>query len=167
MIVSSFLPLYWKHYKLFPLVWTFILVYLCWVEKPFAWRSIVLAFWVIFSRLEFFSNGLKKSGIYYYTIYLMQCSWAVTMSFGNGLLWGIYHYERFGGDPQKRGLQNRIASEIFLSLLWGKLWHFWTLFFFCFRKGTSIYGPPHGPRIKKLYHCYANANVTMADPACF
>ena len=39
---------------------------------------------------------------------------------GNALLWSIFHYERFGGDPQKRGLQNRLVSELVLSALLGK-----------------------------------------------
>ena len=31
---------------------------------------------------------------------------------GNALLIGIIHYERFGGDPQKRSVRNRMASEM-------------------------------------------------------
>ena len=31
---------------------------------------------------------------------------------GNALLMGIIHYERFGGDPQKRSIRNRLTSEI-------------------------------------------------------
>ena len=35
----------------------------------------------------------------------------------NVLLLAIIHYERFGGDPQKRGLGNRLISAIFWTLL--------------------------------------------------
>ena len=35
----------------------------------------------------------------------------VSGTLGNALLLGILHYERFGGDPQKRSVRNRMASE--------------------------------------------------------
>ena len=35
----------------------------------------------------------------------------------NVLLLAIIHYERFGGDPQKRGLGNRLISAIFWTML--------------------------------------------------
>ena len=37
--------------------------------------------------------------------------------FSNLLLLGLAHYERFGGDPQKRSLGNQIASQAALSLV--------------------------------------------------
>ena len=36
----------------------------------------------------------------------------VSGTLGNALLLGILHYERFGGDPQKRSVRNRMASEM-------------------------------------------------------
>ena len=36
----------------------------------------------------------------------------VSGTLGNTLLFGILHYERFGGDPQKRSVRNRMASEM-------------------------------------------------------
>ena len=48
-------------------------------------------------------------------------SWFLNLTLGNALLLGVWHYERFGGDPQKRGLQNRLVSEIAVSGLLGTL----------------------------------------------
>ena len=31
-------------------------------------------------------------------------------TFGNILVWGVYHFEYYGGDPQKRGFGNRVLS---------------------------------------------------------
>ena len=36
---------------------------------------------------------------------------------GSVLMFGIIHYERFGGDPQKRSLQNRLASQIIVACI--------------------------------------------------
>ena len=43
--------------------------------------------------------------------------WAITTLFGNGFLGIIWHFERFGGDPQKRSLQNRLASQIIVACI--------------------------------------------------
>ena len=45
----------------------------------------------------------------------MCTSASVCLSFGNALLIGILHYERFGGDPQKRGLGNRLIFHAVLA----------------------------------------------------
>ena len=42
---------------------------------------------------------------------------SITFSFGNALLLSILHYERYGGDPQKRSLGNRLAADIGLAIL--------------------------------------------------
>ena len=41
----------------------------------------------------------------------------VTFTFGNLLLVSILHYERYGGDPQKRSLGNRLAADMCLAIL--------------------------------------------------
>ena len=46
----------------------------------------------------------------------------------NLLMLAIIHYERFGGDPQKRGLGNRIISAMLWSTLFSSDAHFLTLF---------------------------------------
>ena len=46
--------------------------------------------------------------------------WAVMcpmVILSNLLLLGLAHYERFGGDPQKRSLGNRLASQAALSAI--------------------------------------------------
>ena len=43
--------------------------------------------------------------------------WAITTLFGNCFLGIIWHFERFGGDPQKRSLQNRLASQIIVACI--------------------------------------------------
>ena len=50
---------------------------------------------------------------------LFWMSWFLNLTLGNALLLGVWHYERFGGDPQKRSLQNRLVSEIAISGLLG------------------------------------------------
>ena len=39
-------------------------------------------------------------------------AFVISGTLGNALLIGIIHYEKFGGDPQKRSLRNRLTSEI-------------------------------------------------------
>ena len=41
----------------------------------------------------------------------------VSFTFGNLLLLSILHYERYGGDPQKRSLGNRLAADMCLAIL--------------------------------------------------
>ena len=43
---------------------------------------------------------------------LSSLAFFVSGTLGNALLLGILHYERFGGDPQKRSVRNRMASEM-------------------------------------------------------
>ena len=40
---------------------------------------------------------------------------ALSFSLGNFLLFGLYHYERFGEDPAKRSLFNRLISQCLLA----------------------------------------------------
>ena len=42
---------------------------------------------------------------------------AISTLFGNGFLGTIWHFERFGGDPQKRSLHNRLASQIMVACM--------------------------------------------------
>ena len=39
-----------------------------------------------------------------------------TMTIGNAFLIAVIYHERFGGDPQKRCLQNRLASKVHTTL---------------------------------------------------
>ena len=41
----------------------------------------------------------------------------IIMTFGSFLWFGIIHFERFGGDPQKRSISNHIISYIATSIL--------------------------------------------------
>ena len=43
--------------------------------------------------------------------------YSITFSFGNALLLSILHYERYGGDPKKRSLGNRLTADIGLAIL--------------------------------------------------
>ena len=47
---------------------------------------------------------------------LSSLAFFVSGTLGNALLLGILHYERFGGDPQKRSVRNRMASEMVLCV---------------------------------------------------
>ena len=38
-----------------------------------------------------------------------------TLLFGNIFYWGIVHYERYGGDPLKRSIQNQLISAIAIA----------------------------------------------------
>ena len=42
---------------------------------------------------------------------------AISTLFGNSFLGIIWHFERFGGDTQKRSLQNRLASQIIVACI--------------------------------------------------
>ena len=41
---------------------------------------------------------------------LLWTNTAFSWTFGLAMIFGIVHYERFGGDPQKRSLGNRLIS---------------------------------------------------------
>ena len=43
---------------------------------------------------------------------ITSLAFVIAGTLGNALLIGIIHYERFGGDPQKRSFRNRLTSEI-------------------------------------------------------
>ena len=43
---------------------------------------------------------------------IISIAFFISGTLGNALLIGIIHYERFGGDPQKRSIRNRLTSEI-------------------------------------------------------
>ena len=43
---------------------------------------------------------------------ITSLAFVIAGTLGNTLLIGIIHYERFGGDPQKRSFRNRLTSEI-------------------------------------------------------
>ena len=79
--------------------------------------------WVPTNTLETYNctlgNMMNNSEVDRYTsgdldigIWVLLCPMAIL---GNFLLLGLAHYERFGGDPQKRSLGNRIASQAALS----------------------------------------------------
>ena len=42
-------------------------------------------------------------------------SWFITLTLGNSFLVALVHYEWFGGDPQKRSLQNQLVSEVTMA----------------------------------------------------
>ena len=43
---------------------------------------------------------------------IISIAFFIAGTLGNALLIGVIHYERFGGDPQKRSIRNRLTSEI-------------------------------------------------------
>ena len=43
---------------------------------------------------------------------ISSLAFVISGTLGNVLLIGIIHYEKFGGDPQKRSFRNRLTSEI-------------------------------------------------------
>ena len=49
--------------------------------------------------------------------YYLWTSIIILTIFGNLFLGVLWHYERFGGDSQKRSLQNRLASQIIIACL--------------------------------------------------
>ena len=53
----------------------------------------------------------------HYHYYYLWTSIIILTVFGNLLLGVIWHYERFGGDSQKRSLQNQLASQIIIACL--------------------------------------------------
>ena len=56
------------------------------------------------------------SKLFYMDILIWTCL-TLRLAFGNPLLLGIIHYEWFGGDPQKRSLSNRFASNAALAMV--------------------------------------------------
>ena len=48
----------------------------------------------------------------HWTYIISSLAFFISGTLGNTLLLGILHYEKFGGDPQKRGVRNRMASEM-------------------------------------------------------
>ena len=59
---------------------------------------------------------VQESTITFYDTILCTVS-TMNWTIGLPMMLGILHYERFGGDPQKRGLGNRLISCGILSLL--------------------------------------------------
>ena len=59
------------------------------------------------------SNKTKLSEITStWDLAISSLAFVISGTFGNALLIGIIHYEKFGGDPQKRSVRNRMASEM-------------------------------------------------------
>ena len=59
---------------------------------------------------------VQETTITYYDTLLWTFA-LINWTIGLSMMMGILHYERFGGDPQKRGLANRLISCGILSLL--------------------------------------------------
>ena len=67
----------------------------------------------IISKCKVFINGsLNVDSANLRTFDVVYWTWtAVIFTIGIPLNLGILHYERFGGDPQKRSLTNRLTSR--------------------------------------------------------
>ena len=59
---------------------------------------------------------MANSNVAKYDVYLWT-SFGFCWTVGLGLLLGLIHYEKFGGDPQKRSLNNRLISSGVWSLI--------------------------------------------------
>ena len=55
------------------------------------------------------TEQITEQDLYHFDITFWIC-FALMAMFGIPLTFGLVHYERFGGDPQKRSLTNRLTS---------------------------------------------------------
>ena len=65
------------------------------------------------------SSGLGTASFQDTMAPLLWTSWLTSLVLGNSLLGAIIHFEWFGGDQQKRGLQNRLVSEMLIATILG------------------------------------------------
>ena len=71
---------------------------------------------VVDCMFEWTNPGIDQRTTMVYDAILWTFS-ILNWTFGLAMILGILHYERFGGDPQKRSLGNRLISSGILSLL--------------------------------------------------
>ena len=76
-------------------------------------------------------DSISESEYFWFDVAYWMCA-AVIVIVGIPVNYGLVHYERFGGDPQKRSLNNRmISSSVVCNIMAGYSMHTFTAMLRC------------------------------------